>query len=428
MEFFDKYFSYCGQSEVPVIFHRWTAISIISALMERRVYFPFGHSKIYPNQYILLTGSPGARKGTAIKTGTHLLRELDYKYFAPNKAAKEALWDWMAKQHKEQELDEWIEDVIEDTGDESFISQAYVSADEFLDFIGVGDEGLMTNLTNLWDNLHIYTHPKTRSSDITVYNPTINILSGITPGGIAETFKSLASSGGFFSRILFIFSHPNTHKVAFPQPPNSDLQADLLFMLEKMSRLEGKIKIDKGSDVYKYLEELYVNTPNMLDPRFTYYAQRRFTHLLKLIIVLCVADFTLTPTVHHCLLANTLLANAESQMHNAIGEYGKSKHSEVSNKVVELLNNRGEPIGVKFIWKVVARDLDKLTTLQEILQNLVISERIKRVEIKGNICYIARVQEKTNWKAKFLDYSLLHPHEHIEDTGDNEHELTGIAG
>lgn len=423
MEFFDKYFAYCGQSEVPYIFHRWTALSIIGATLARKVYFPFGHAKIYPNQYILLTGSPGSRKGTAIKTGIELLKELQYDYFAPNKAAKEALWEWMAKQPAKAEVDDWIDDVIDGGNNEAFISQAYISNDEFLDFVGVGDEGLMTNLTNLWDNLTKYEHPKTRAQNITVYNPTINIVSGITPGGIAETFKSLASSGGFFSRILFIFSQPNQIKVAFPQPPNQELKQDLVFLLNKISQLEGKIRIKSGSSVYKFLEELYINTPPMLDSRFTYYSQRRFTHLLKLIIILSAADLTLEPTMEHCILANTILANAESQMHNAIGEYGKSKHAEVSNKVVELLETKGEPIPVRQIWKVVARDLDKLTTLQEILQNLLISERIKRVEVKGNICYIAKVQVNTKWKSKFIDYSLLHPYEHTQDTGDMNYEL-----
>lgn len=402
-----------------MIFHRWTALSLISALVGRQVYYPFGHSRIYPNQYILLTGSPGSRKGSAIKTGTALLKELEFKYFAPNRAAKEALWEWLAKQSQNAEVDEWIDDVIGEA-DDSFISQAYIATDEFLDFIGMGDDGLMTNLTNLWDNLDRYVHPKTRSRDIIVPNPTINILSGITPGGIAEAFRGLATSGGFFSRIMFVFSHPTNIKITFPSPPNKSIKDDLISRLYEISKIQGEVRFP--SDVQDFLDTLYKSSPNIPDGRFSYYMQRRFSHLIKLITVLALSDLTLRPTLTHAILANTILAVAEHQMPNAIGEYGKAKHAEVANKVVELINHSDSPLSVGDMWKTVSRDLDKMSLLQDILQNLLAAERIQKTAEKGRILYLGYKANRMRWDPRFVDYSLLHPHEHNEDTGDYEDE------
>ena len=64
-DFFDLYFEYTGETESPQIYHRWCALSMVGALLGRRVYLPFGHAPIYPNMYIMLEGNPGARSAEA---------------------------------------------------------------------------------------------------------------------------------------------------------------------------------------------------------------------------------------------------------------------------------------------------------------------------------------------------------------------------
>jgi len=61
-DYYQAYLRYAGAgvSEPPIIFHRWGCTSIIGALLGRQFSFPFGHSQIYPNQYITFMGPPGA--------------------------------------------------------------------------------------------------------------------------------------------------------------------------------------------------------------------------------------------------------------------------------------------------------------------------------------------------------------------------------
>jgi hypothetical protein len=87
--FYDKYFRYIGKTESPRIYHRWTAVSLLAALLGRRMFIPFGHDNIYPNQYILLVGDPGTRKGTAINPAKRLLKHSGYLRFAPDKLSTE---------------------------------------------------------------------------------------------------------------------------------------------------------------------------------------------------------------------------------------------------------------------------------------------------------------------------------------------------
>ena len=366
----------------------------------------------------MLTGTPGARKGTAIKTGRNLLEKLDYPSLAPNKSAKEAFWDWMVKNKlmegikytNLEELDE-VADLIELGGDPT-PTNAYVAHDEFLDFIGVGDDAFITNLTNLWDNLPKFVNPKTRGKSVTIIQPTINILSGITPAGISEAFKSIAMGGGFFSRMIFVYAKPTKHKITWPELPCVEQEAKLLDHLAKIRDIEGPLHLTP--EVRTILDHLYKKAPNIPDNRFAHYSQRRFTHLLKLTILLAAADLTLTPTEEHCILANTILYNTELSMPAALGEYGKSKHADVANTLLVVLNNATEPMGLKKLWKVVSRDLNRFTDLVDIIQGLEMAERIQKVEndVKRTISYIPNNRLDTRWPEGLIDFSLLHDEEH----------------
>ena len=86
---FDLYFEYVKDTESPKIFHRWSLIASVGALLGRQYYMPFGTTRIFPNQYIMLIGNPGTRKSSAIKTAKKILAHTGYDTFAAEKTTKE---------------------------------------------------------------------------------------------------------------------------------------------------------------------------------------------------------------------------------------------------------------------------------------------------------------------------------------------------
>lgn len=379
----------------------------MGASIGRSVYLPFGHGKIYPNQFIILTGTPGARKGTAISYGKKLLEAMDYKHIAPNKAVKESFWKWMSTRGEVEEVGEEFLDW--DVDATAAVNEAYVAHDEFLDFVGVGDDSFITNLANLWDNLPSFTQPKTRGKDITINKPTISILSGMTMTGIAEAFKALAHGGGFFSRVLFIFSAPTKNKITFPSPPNEELGIELVDMLIRIQKLEGELILSE--EVRVILDRIYKSCPRMEDGRFEYYSQRRFTHLLKLVIIMAATRESLEPIVEDCILANTLLYNAELSMPDALGEYGKSRYSDITQGILAALNAEGA-MNIRAIWKKVRRDLTKFGDLREILEGLTVAEKVQRVVTGDEVLFLADNKVVSKWDEDLIDFTLLHDMEH----------------
>ena len=88
-DFISSYLQYTAKTECPTFFHRWTAISCLSAWLGRQIHFHLGHFTIYPNMYIMLIGNPGTRKSSAIKIGSKLLRQAGYTTFAARKTRQE---------------------------------------------------------------------------------------------------------------------------------------------------------------------------------------------------------------------------------------------------------------------------------------------------------------------------------------------------
>src|SRR5688572_27538290 len=90
-DFFTKYMEFVDleNQEAPAVYHRWTLASAIGTILGRQFYLPFGKGKIYPNQFIMLMGTPGTRKGTAMNIGKELLKKAGYNRFSASRTSLE---------------------------------------------------------------------------------------------------------------------------------------------------------------------------------------------------------------------------------------------------------------------------------------------------------------------------------------------------
>ncbi len=395
MRYFDLYLEYVGKSEAPILYHRWTAAGIIGALIGRSCYIPFGHGRIYPNQYIQLMGAPGTRKSSAISIGKRLLKDAGYSRFAADRMSKERFLMEMVP-HTEEELDQDLEFLQFDQASETF-----VVAEEFGDFMGPGNMEFATMLTKLWDNQDSYTHPKIHGHSVVVDKPTVNILSGNTPQGLALTVPPEALGNGFMSRMIFVYAKETGIKITFPKKPSQELHdklvEHLIFIKENVN---GEICFDPDAETI--LDRLYTEFIGIDDPRFTGYATRRFTHLLKLCLIFAVAEHRLTVTKEDCLSANTLLHHTETKMPKALGEFGRSKYSDVSNIICDALSRADSPLSYMDLWKLVAKDLSKTTELADILKNLMAAQKVQVITIAGKQGYMPMHVVHKEWDSSLL--------------------------
>lgn len=399
-QFYEDYFKYIGDTESPIIYHRWCAISMVAALLGRSVSWPFGHGAIYPNMYILLVGNPGARKGTALKPASNALRYIDYNKLAPQRVSPERFIIEMQRLNTIDTVDtDSLLDIPVENVTNGQAHEIYVVSEEFGDFIR-GNSDFINTLTNMWDNLPKYEHPKIHGKSILVHEPTVNIIGATTQQGISLNIPIEIVGQGGLSRFILVHGESTGKKITFPSPPTQANVDTILAHLQRIKNIKGTVVMT--DDAMAILDAVYKTYPGLQDHRFQYYNNRRFTHLVKLAIVFAAMDGTTQVEAIHMLQANTLLYATEHRMPKALGQFGKAKYADVENTIVEMLRNAALPVGPRELWKRVSHDFNRYEDMTEVIKKLETTERIMLYKAGGKTGYVSRSEKPQEWSKEFL--------------------------
>lgn len=410
-DLFDLYFHYVRETESPIIFHRWSLIAALGAWMGRAAYLPFGSGRIFPNQYIMLVGNPGARKSTAIKGVKKIISAAGYTSFAAEKTSKEKFL--MDLQGEPDEGGE--QPVINLFGGDSaggIPREVLIAADEFNEFTGSGNTEFLSLLGTLWDWDDPSIPYKSRlknSKSVEVYQPTVNILAGNTHSGFAEAFPVQILGQGFMSRLILVHAEPTGKRITIPPIPDTNILAALLRELGDIrSKVHGELTL--SSHAFSALDSIYKTWEDLEDSRFKHYSTRRFTHLLKLCIILTAIGKRTEVLVSDVLFANTLLAFTEISMPKAMGELGRKRSSDVSSSLMNLLYETKIPLTISQLWVQLEKDMEHMNDLTRMLANLQAAGKIQVVKFNSNgrqeSGFLPK-QKAANTKQMYVDFGLL---------------------
>lgn len=408
-ELFSAYFQYVKDTEPPPIFHRWSFVSALGAYLGRSTWLPFGSSRIFPNQYIMLVGHPGTRKSTAIKMACRVMEKAGYDHFAADKTRQEKFLEDLSGEAAPEGEGEGLLDISMNEPKEVF-----VAADEFNVFMGQGNLDFMTILGSLWDwdnEDRPFRYRLKNSKSVNIFQPTLSILGGNTPTGINECFPAASIGQGFMSRLLLIHAEHPAKKIAFPTAPDPALLDQIVAQLHSI-RATVMGPMGKTKDAENMLTIIYNTWPELEDQRFKHYSTRRFTHLLKLCIIMAACRCSMEINAEDVLHAHAILVYSELSMSKALGELGKSKFSEASGKIMQALYNADRPLDVGALWKVAQADMDKLPDMMTLLQNLEAADKIKQVPLAGSkkIAYLAK-QRHVSREVLYYDEQFLYGRE-----------------
>jgi hypothetical protein len=401
-DFISSYINYNAGTEVPNTFSRWSVMSGIGALLSKNYYFKHGHFKINPNMYCMFIGEPGTKKSSSIKLVKRLLTQSGYNHFAPNKTSKEKFLAKLAEQVAPDTADDFLDQNIfggSDIESKGPIECA-IYADEFNNFLGSGNLEFISLLGELWDHEGVYVNElKNSKSD--------SILSGNTQTNFNAAFPPEAIGQGFFSRLLFIYCDTIREKVTFPEEPSEESTRDILSHFQAIrSKVIGRATCTKTS--YNLIDKIYKSWNPIQDPRFSTYSNRRFAHLIKLILIISASRLSTVIEEQDVIHANTVLTHAEFYMPKALGEFGKAKNSDVAHKVIQVIEEANSPVPFKRLWKLVSSDLDRPASLAELISNLIHAEKIQHVEDLGYLPKRAAIEMPDS---SLVDFSILTPEE-----------------
>jgi len=407
-DFISSYLDYSKGTECPTFFHRWAAITCLGAYLGRDVYFRQGHFRMHPNLFVMLVGDAGTKKSTAIKMAARLMKLAGYNKFAAKKTRQEKFLLDMAEEAEGSNIDTG-DNILEQNlwGETAFdavsIAESFIAADEFNNFIGQGNTDFMSILGDLWDwGEEVYDYKLKNSKSVYLNRPTVSILGGNTPTGVNMLFPADAIGQGFFSRLIFVQAESTGVKRTWMPLPDAALEEHLIKELQQIKEaMQGELKLSKAADAM--LHKIYHTWKPVADPRFSSYSNRRFPILLKLLIIICANKKSLIATDKEVIYANTLLTFAERTMPAALGEFGKGRHSDVTHKILKMIETTAKPLEAREIWGQVYSDLEKREQLFEILANLTMAGKVQVI----NHAYLPIKAIIDNTNTDSLDWSLL---------------------
>lgn len=343
MNLISTYLKLYEETETPLIYTRWALHVGIGALLKHNLYLPFSSTKIFPNLYVMLMGDPGVRKSTAIyPIRSHLLNS-GFSNFSMGKGHNDDFIERLAGESTEDhELNLFG---IESENQ----SDIFVCAEEATDFFGHQNHPLLGTLTSLWDHVGKYLASTRRYKKLTITDPCISILCANTPVSLSESFPVQILGQGLLSRFILVYSERRLDRFAFPEPPS---KSDVDTVNELLSAIANNyhnkaIKMEPAAK--KLLEKIYYTSYKVDDIRFSGYNNRRFAHLLKLCITTAASKLEDSITDETVAYSNTVLWHTEQVMPKALGEFGRSKSSELNQAVLQFVYTADKAVSAQEI-------------------------------------------------------------------------------
>lgn len=200
LNFYDLYLHCMGKSEVPHLYHYWSCVSLLSAVLEDRVWYEFyKDDPLYPNLYVMLIGESANCKGLAVGSAyrlaqaaglnTHTHRGPVTAPFLLDKLAGKVPGTNVCGDHFEGNS-----------------ATMWLVMDELAHDVDAGSTAMTQRFLKMMTELYTGHYPMdtgTRTSGIAnVNNPCVTWLSGTTESWLKKVLTRDMVDSGFTPRVL----------------------------------------------------------------------------------------------------------------------------------------------------------------------------------------------------------------------------------
>lgn len=286
--FIDAFIKFTEGKGSPLLYRKWTAIFLISAVCERKVWVRTAKGQLFPNQYILLVGRAGVGKSLCTSLAYQLIDETRSQenplFLAPSSVTKASLIDGLDNAQRRIIRPQETPSVVT-------FNSLIIIPNEFGVFLPAWEGEFMSTLTDLWDCGRYAETRRTKNLAIEIPRAQLNMLSATTPAHLIPLLPEGAWETGFMSRMLMCYSGELIHTDLFHEDElDTKLWDDMLFDLRAIYKTYGALTVseDAKQAINEWARAGGPPTPD--HPKLASYNMRRVAHLLKLCMVVCIAS------------------------------------------------------------------------------------------------------------------------------------------
>jgi len=343
-DWISAFMEYSKYVEAPEVYLRWSAVSVVSAALERKVWLrSYGYTH-YPNLYIFLVGEAGIRKSSASGRAVSLLWEVPGIGKLSNKLNEASLLRDLALVGETKK--------VEVGGITYPTSSGYLYASEGSDVFKAmyKDGGVIEVLTSLydgggpdkqgWSENSPWVKSTMGGGMTALHNPVLSFLACTTPSSLPVLINRTEAEGGFGSRTLLVVFKGRVEKSyewKEEVPADFEMRLRLIHDLRQINLMQGAYQPD--SQYKKLLPALErMHDEYMAEKRshslVAGFLARKITHATKLSQVIAASSSSdLTLRASHLEQAWRMLNELEPTMLEAYGSMGVPEDMRIRDDV-----------------------------------------------------------------------------------------------
>lgn len=290
MNWIDEVLSGTDHVETPKQFVRWSLYSAIAAVTSPNVSLnKQGAYDLYPNIYVMLLAESGVGKGFGVWLAKSMVTAVDTtRVFAGRNSIQKIVTD-LSMAITKGKGKEMIKD-----------GRAYLSSGEFVNFL-LRDEQAISILTEWYDTHYVkeWANSLKSSGTETLKDINITMLGASTADYLRDAVPIAAIRGGFFGRIMFIYSAEkgkvnaliDEAKEGEQVAPKVKEWSKYLIELSKIEAGSKFVVTDKAREFYRpwyYSLQDKIKDRHLVDK--TGYIHRLHDHALKIAMILSLSE------------------------------------------------------------------------------------------------------------------------------------------
>ena len=444
MKNFNKWRTYMDKVVSPQSYIDFGYYYLISAALQRRVWCPPDHARVYANMFVILVGEPGLGKGVVIKPVSEILRHYKLPNPSVNGAAKpeglteeqlvikkaveesnyelasgeqmkfdakkgeiqnkeepllipmaadattfEALIRALAKSIRKQDYTAYDEKLQKNVIKIYTHSSLCFSLEEISSLFRKKSEDVVKLLLNGYDCGDYTYDTKTQGRD-GIKRCCLNFLGGTTPGFIRNVFDDKILDDGFSSRTFFLFESKNRKKNFFIPELTADqyqCKQDIIKHVGEVLKLYGPVIIEPTDrqwleDWIQTEERSRSNTSGKLSG----YYSRKNLHIIKLGMAIHFGE-SLDMHIPRSAFerAMEVLAVQEKKMHYALDFNGKNPLFDCAKKCTRYLVQNGARTRKELLVELFPDLPNGAASLDEVLEYLTTTTQISMVSKPNSV-------------------------------------------
>lgn len=342
--FLTAFVEFASGTEAPENYHIWSAIGTMSAILQGRIWLPYGRFKVLPNTYIVLLGPPGNGKTTSMSFGLKVVREIPEIVLSATAQTKESLVkELVANQRAVGYGDVQIP-----------YAPMALFLTELSHFLGPNSGHMIDFLTTVYDQDRYDNKTKNKGNE-TILGPYVSMLACTTPDWVSTYLKTDIITGGFTRRAIFVNESEGQTRVDWPEYTETQLHA-----FAECVRL-GKTKKDLVGEMHwtdearAWFRNWYQTRVLPKDPTIRGFARTRHMQMLKVAMILSVCESNdLVLTEAHLQMADLILSRVEPMMSAVFNAVGRNELHAVGEKIKDIVRMHGGIIQEKQVLQAMS--------------------------------------------------------------------------